>query len=159
MTERVRSVLALGLGLLLLVGCTTSDAGPLASLKAMPEAQLLYPGAATLDTYVINQEVGGIDGPVPAEFGHLQGTNASQADVVTFYLHALTVGGWVPANVVGRGDTETAVIGWRKGDVQFRLAFQRRGNDPRLAAPSDQARFATIFRTDLTNLPAASSSP
>ncbi|HVA75762.1 MAG TPA: hypothetical protein VNF71_14480 [Acidimicrobiales bacterium] len=140
-----------------LTACGT-DASQLARLQAMPENQLFYPGAVVLSSGGLNEQTT-FEGTNYADSGHLLGTNASVMEVSSFYAMQLQKSGWAPTLMdAGAATTEIAAVAWAKDDAVFRLAFRRKGTDPRLPSASDQARFATIFRVDLIHYPMPSGS-
>jgi hypothetical protein len=64
------------------------------------------------------------DGGSSANWGYLEGTTASVAEVKQFYGQALASRGWVPSPREGaRTTSDTEAIAWRKGGLLFRLAF------------------------------------
>jgi hypothetical protein len=140
-----------------LTACGT-DTSQLARLQAMPEDHLFYPGAVVLGSGGLNEQTT-IEGTNYADSGHLLGTNASVIDVSSFYVTQLQKRGWASTQKdTGKAMTEVAVAAWAKDDAVFRLAFLRKGTDPRLPAASDQARFAVIFQIDLIHYPMPSGS-
>ena len=155
----VKLALVAALALVLAIGgCGNRDAGPLASLRAMPEAQLAVPGAVSIGDLDFDQTTT-IEGQQNAETGHQFGLSGDAGDVISYYNHELSLRGWQPTNLNAEpGTTETAALAWQKGQVVFRLSFGKRGNDPRLPSASDQARFTTIYRAELIDHPASTGS-
>ena len=140
-----------------LTACGT-DTSQLARLQAMPENQLFYPGAVVVGSRQLNEQTT-IEGTTYADSIHLLGTNASVLQVSGFYSLRLRELGWSPTLInAGLGSTETSAVAWAKDDAIFRLAFLRKGNDPRLPAASVQNGFTTIFTIDLSHYPMPSGS-
>ena len=147
--------LALALVVALLVGgCGSTDASPLASLRAMEEASLAYPGSTQLGELALDQQTGSITGPQSAMLGYQLGTDASEADVEAFYEAELARRGWTIARsdaaiTVGiPGSTESSARAWEKGETFFRLSFRRRDDQGRLDSAT-LARYPTIYEIRL----------
>ena len=137
-------------------GCGNQDTRPLASLRTMPEAQLVVPGAVSIGDLDFDQ-TSTIEGQQNAETGHEFGLSSDATEVTSYYNHELGARGWQPTNLNAEpATTETAALAWQKGQVIFRLSFRKRGDDPRLPSASDQARFATIYRAVLIDQPESS---
>jgi len=128
-------------------------------MRAMPEAQLVVPGAVSIGNLDFDQ-TSTIEGRQNAETGHEFGHGGDASDVTSYYNHELGTRGWQPTSLNAEpATTETAALAWQKGQVVFRLSFRKRGNDPRLPSASDQARFITIYRAVLIDHPESSPSP
>jgi hypothetical protein len=153
----VKSAVVAGLTLSLVVtGCGQQDSRPLSSLQAMPEAQLVVPGAVSIADLDFEQ-TSTIEGQQNAETGHEFGLSGDASEVTSYYNQELGARGWQPSNLNAEpATTETAALAWQKGQVVFRLSFRKRGNDPRLPSASDQARFTTIYRAVLIDHPESS---
>ena len=138
----------------LVAACGTTDERPLASLRAMDEASLAYPGSTQLGELALDQQTGSITGSQSAQFGRQFGTNASEADVEAFYEAELARRGWARAQTFeGRGFTipgsiESRVRAWERGDRVFRLSFRRRDEQGRLDAAT-LARYPTVYESVL----------
>ena len=138
----------------LVAACGTTDERPLASLRAMDEASLAYPGSTQLGELALKQQTGSITGPQAAEFGYRLGTDAIEAEVEAFYEAELERRGWVVAEslvaiAVGiQSSGETSARAWEKGDVFFRLSFRRRDKLGGLE-PSELERFPTVYEVVL----------
>ena len=140
-------------------GCGNRDAGPLASLRAMPEAQLVVPGAVSIGDLDFDQTTT-IEGQQNAETGHQFGLSGEARDVISYYNHELGTRGWQPTNLNAEpGTTETAALAWQQGQVVLRLSFSKKGDDPRLPSASDQHRFVTIYDAVLLDHPESTASP
>ena len=145
----------IGLLLLALVaGCGTTDARPLASLRAMEESSLFYPGSTQLGQITLDEQTGSIAGPASAQFGRRFGTDAGEADIEAFYEAELDVRGWIPAEslvalAIGiQSSGETEARAWEKGSTYFRLSFRRRDDFGGLE-DSVLARFPTVYEAPL----------
>ncbi len=139
---------------LLAAACGSTDERPLASLRAMEETSLAYPGSTQLGRFALDQQTGSITGPQTAMFGYQFGTDASKADVEAFYEAELARRGWTIARsyaaiTVGiPGSTESSARAWERGDRVLRLSFRRRDEQGRLDAAT-LARFATVYESVL----------
>jgi len=128
-------------------------------MRAMPEAQLVVPGAVSIGNLDFDQ-TSTIEGRQNAETGHEFGLGGDASDVTSYYNHELGTRGWQPTSLNAEpATTETAALAWQKGQVVFRLSFRKRGNDPRFPSASDQARFITIYRAVLIDHPESLPSP
>ena len=155
LTRLVPAAVALAV---VLTACGT-DTSQLARLQAMPEDHLFYPGAVVLSSGGLNHQVT-IEGTTYAASGHELGTNASVLQVSSFYSLQLRKLGWRPTLIDAGAapGTETSAAAWAKDDAVFRLAFLRKGTDPRLPSASDQAQFTTIFQINLEENPSPAGS-
>lgn len=154
----IRPLAAL-LVLVLVAACGSIDKAPLATLQAMDEASLFFPGSTQLATFGDDQQTGSITGPQSAFFGYQLGTEASDAEVEAFYEAELGDRGWSTARpddaiTIGiRSSTDSRARAWEKGDAFFRLSFRRRD---KLGGLDDQnlAGYPTIYEFRLrTRIP------
>lgn len=132
---------------LLVAGCGTVDRRPLASLRAMEEAELAYPGSTRLSSFGVDQVTGLITGPRTAYFGYYYGSDASDADIEAFYEAELTRRSW-RAKVAILGGSDLRAREWENGDRVFRLSFRRRDEFGGLDAGT-LARYPTVYEIAL----------
>ena len=151
--QLTRALLA-ALLLALVAGCVTTNTSPLASLQAMEESSLFYPGSTQLGEIALDEQTGLIEGPQAAQFGNQLGTNATPPEIEQFYETELEARGWIPAEsleAIGfgiTGSTETDARAWEKGDAFFRLSFNRTDEMGGLQR-SVTAEFLTIYEARL----------
>ncbi len=102
-----------------------------ARLNRLPEAQLIFTGSAIVGR---TQREGwrSTDGKFYARVGYTLGTQASVADV-----EHLGARGWSIDPHVIVATSDRGALGWRKGEMTFRLAVLRQG-DPRSPVVLDQ---------------------
>ncbi len=151
-----RAGLAIAVALVgaLLGGCTwatPTPAGPgQAQLAALPEAALLYPGAAVLEQGGRDaRPEGGTDRPIPAVVGATLGAQATPAEIVAFYDRELLARGWARFTSPPIASAlEIRTAGWGRGGLSFRLGVYRPKDepDPRLPPLEVRRQYATIFR-------------
>jgi hypothetical protein len=133
------------LGSVLVMACGAPAGGPasLQELRALPEDHLFYPGSTSIG------ETGnddGLDGG-PPDAGFILGTSAGLPAVASFYRSQLSRRGWHPNDsVVFLGTAESAVFGWTRGPLVFRLGFDQPG-DPRNPGAG---RYPTVYSIDLS---------
>jgi hypothetical protein len=116
----------------LTAGCG-SDSRPQSYLEAMPEGELVYPGA-TLTGSFSQPERGNIEGPDAARVGHRFTVAATQPEIVDWYATQLADMGW--RRVAGDGDPS-----WERTFTTFALRHLR--------APEDQPG-STTFSAELS---------
>lgn len=151
--QLTRSLLA-ALLLALVAGCATTNTSPLASLRAMEESSLFYPGSTQLGEIALDEQTGSITGSQSAQFGNQLGTDATEAEVEAYYEAELDARGWIPAEsleAIGFGiqsSGETGSRAWERGDTYFRLSFRRRDDFGGLQ-PSVLAEFPTVYEARL----------
>lgn len=109
--------------LVLLVGCGTPEER-LDELRALPEADLAYPGSEEVNGGGREAEMT-VSGPVSAATWMWFGVNATAEEIEDFYAEELSSRGWVDGGGSSgiRTTTELSAHAWHKGDVVFRLAF------------------------------------
>lgn len=150
----LRALLAVALAVLVLVAC--NDRVTVAQLRTNQEAELLYPGSSVVGR---NEQEAATTagGRQNASVGLVAATDASAADIESFYVEELVRRGWAIASdnaAVTLGLTRTSELSaraWRKGDLVFRLGLID-PTDPRapvLAAGTGPS----IYRIDLTAQP------
>ncbi len=151
MSGRRSLALAL-LGAALVAGCGAlgpSPPGPLAHVRALPEASLAPPGSVLIGTSAQDaQET--IDGPQPAIYSRVLGTQEAATAVETFYADRLPFAGWTPDPYFIRASIDAWAAAWTKGPVEMSVSILRRGTDPLLPSASMQARYPTIFQVVLS---------
>jgi hypothetical protein len=109
--------------LLAVIGMSCTDARPIASLRAMSEGTLYYPGSKVAKE-VATPQTDSPDGDSGASFGHLMGANASPEEIVTFYDRELRARGWRPIDAAtGTGALTQAA--WTNGQADFTLFINR----------------------------------
>ncbi len=116
-----------------------------ARLNRLPESQLIFPGSTIVGR---TQREGGrdIEGKFYARIGYTLGTQVPIVDVERFYREELGARGWsIDAHVIV-ATSDRGTLGWRKGEMMFRLAVLRQG-DPRSPLVLDQ--YATPYTIDL----------
>jgi hypothetical protein len=117
-----------------------------AALQQLPESQLIYPGADVLRTYATEQ-ISGLAKPWYAAAGLSAGTQATRQDVERWYAQQLQARGWAspppvvaPARPGAPPVTPIPYVNeWWRGDLVFRLAFDRPaqpGASPVVAYPT-----------------------
>ena len=74
-------------------GCV-GDYGPVAALRELPEASLIYPGAKVVQETSGPRQEGPLPPPYGAEYGHFLAVNATPDEVIAFYDRAFTSRGW-----------------------------------------------------------------
>ena len=117
-------------------------------LEAMPEAQLIYPGATALGRNSTPRTVH-IDGANHAVVRAGFGSSEAHDRILAWYGAELRSRGWAVAGN-SRDSTEVVAQEWRKTGLRFRAGVDERDpGDPRLLSPEAQARFATTFHTAL----------
>lgn len=134
----------IAVALLSLTGCIAAepDHAPLASLQAMAEAGLFYPGSEVLGELNRPAEVT-FDGTLVAGLGRRLGSVVQASDIEAWYADELARRGWQPG-VTDRFTSETMARGWIKDGIRFRFALPRR-DDPQGATPEQEAKYPTIF--------------
>jgi hypothetical protein len=117
---------------LAVIGIACTDARPIASLRAMSEATLYYPGSKAVKD-VATPQTDSPDGDSGASFGHLLGANASPEEIVGFYDQALRSSGWRSIDgVTANGHLMRAA--WTNGTADFTLSV----NAPKELTPDIQ---------------------
>lgn len=96
-------------------GC--DDSGPIARLRAMPEAGLYAPGSKVVREFTTPRTYSP-DGSSGASVGHNIVTTLDGSHVIAFYDQALRGDGWVPFDPT-RGSNDAAIAGWTKDDLFF----------------------------------------
>ena len=123
---------ALGLVVAILAAC--SDSRPTESLRAMPEAAIVFPGSVSVKE-VATPQVDSPDGKSGATYGHMFGANAGVDEVVAWFDAELMRRGWGQISP-GSTNNSLAVVLWTNGDAQFRIAV----NSPADLTPDLQAK-------------------
>ena len=151
MSHRRLAALALVVGVFVagcgLIGSRTP--GPLAHMRALPEASLAPPGSVLIATSAQDAHQT-IDGPQPAIYVRVLGTQEPATAVETFYADRLPFAGWTPDPYFIRETVAAWAGGWTKGPVEMSVSILRRGTDPLLPSASLQARYPTIFQVALS---------
>ncbi len=131
-------------------GALAPTAGPLAHLRALPEASLAPPGSVLIGSSAHDQHMT-FDGLQPAVYTRAFGTQEPATAVEVFYADRLPFAGWTAVRYPIRPDVSSWAATWYKGSDQLTMYIVRRGTaDPRLPSASLQATYPTIFQVVLS---------
>jgi hypothetical protein len=127
----------------------------LAGLRALPENQLLYPGAVVLQRYGndpyrnhgLQLDTWG-DGD-NARSGTYLGVNATQQQVLAFYDARLRSSGWAPAPSLGGPSTEIAVANWQRDDLALRVSVLY-NDQPDARLPTGALNYSTLYTLEFS---------
>lgn len=122
------------------------DLSEIETLRAMPEAQLTYPGSEEVSRGG-DVSRASITGRQPAFACRVVGTEATPDELFAWYAESLEAEGWVTGGSSSRAAAtgELDATAWERNGLIFRLSVL----DPDGTLPEVQADWAYLYRTSI----------